>query len=138
MEPMQVIRGRSKQGRSQGSMGCKVEDPYSLHVTPPPPPPLPPRGGGATPQVLGRQLPPPPLPLLPLGGLRPTVSCQRCRTHESMGAKGARRSMGTKGTRRKFCPLCTTLSLNPTLTLTPTPTLSLVLTPHVPLPYPYT
>ena len=36
--------------------------------------------GGATPLVLGRQLPPPPR------GLRPTVSCQRCRPQASMGA----------------------------------------------------
>ena len=69
--------------------------------------------------------------LQPPRGLRPTLSCQRCRPSESMGAEGTQRSMGTKGTRRKFCPFCT-LSLNPTMTLTPTPTLSLVL--HLPLP----
>ena len=40
--------------------------------------------GGATPRVLGRQLPLPPPP--PPRGLRPTVSCQRCRPQASMGA----------------------------------------------------
>ena len=75
--------------------------------------------------------PPPPA----LGRLRPTVSCQRCRHQQSMGAKAARSATGTKGARRKFCPICTsTLTLNPTLTLTPTPTLSLVLTLHLHLP----
>ena len=56
--------------------------------------------------------------LIALGGLRPTLSCPRCRPQESMGAKGARCSMGTKAARRK----------------TPTPTLSLVLTLPLPLP----
>ena len=56
-------------------------------------------GGGGTPRVLGRQLPPP--PPLPRG-LRPTVSCQRCRPQESMGAEGARCSMGTKAAQRKI------------------------------------
>ena len=41
--------------------------------------------GGATPRVLGRQLPLPPPPPPPRG-LRPTVSCQRCRPQASMGA----------------------------------------------------
>ena len=45
-----------------------------------------------------RQVPPPPPPQ---GGLRPTVSCHRCRPQESMGVKGARRSMGSKAARRK-------------------------------------
>ena len=41
------------------------------------------KGGGATPRVLGRQLPfPPPPPR----GLRPTLSCQRCRPQASTGA----------------------------------------------------
>ena len=38
----------------------------------------------------------------PLGGVRPTVSCQRCCPQESTGAKGARRSMGTKAAQRKL------------------------------------
>ena len=50
--------------------------------------------GGQTP---GTPTTPPP----PLGGLRPTVSCQRCRLQESMGVEDARRSMGIKGARRK-------------------------------------
>ena len=41
-------------------------------------------------------------PPLPLGGIWPTVSCQRCRPQASMGAKGARRSMDTKGALRKI------------------------------------
>ena len=61
---------------------------------PPTPPTHPHRGGGATPRVLGRQLP---LPPPPPRGLRPTVSCQRCRPQSSMGAKGARCYMNTKG-----------------------------------------
>ena len=40
-------------------------------------------GGGATPRVLGRQLP---LPPPHLGGVRPTVICQRCCPQASMGA----------------------------------------------------
>ena len=81
-------------------------------------------GGGSA----GPRTPTPP----PLGGLRPTVSCQRCRPQASMGAKGARRSMNTKGAIRKICQLCTpTISLNPTRTLTPTPTLSLLRTLHL-------
>ena len=42
--------------------------------------------------------PPPPPPR----GLRPTVSCQRCRPEASMGAEGARCYMNTKGALRKI------------------------------------
>ena len=41
---------------------------------------------------------PPPPPK----GLRPTVSCQRCRTQVSMGTKGARCSLNTKGSLKKI------------------------------------
>ena len=65
-------------------------------------------GGGATPRLLGHQLPPPPR------GLRPTVSCQRCRPQASMGAKGAQRCMNTKGALRKILSI-----LHPNIILKP-------------------
>ena len=54
---------------------CSLLNVHSAHALVP---------GGAIPRVLGRQLPLPPPP--PLRGLRPTVSCQRCRPQASMGA----------------------------------------------------
>ena len=71
-------------------------------------------GGGGTPWVLGRQLPLPPPP--PPMGLRPTVSCQRCRPWASMGAEGTQRSMGTKGARRQSLS-----TLHPNTILKPNP-----------------
>ena len=68
-------------------------------------------GGRATLRVLGRQLPPP-----PLGGLQLTVSCQRCRPQEYMGAEGAQRCMGTKAAQRKILS-----NLHPNTILKPNP-----------------
>ena len=58
--------------------------------------PCPRRGGDSA----GPRTPPPPPP--PPRGLQPIVSCQRCRTLVSMGAKGARRTRNTKSARRKI------------------------------------
>ena len=60
---------------------------------------IPPGGGGEGGDAVGPGTPTTPPP--PRGGLRPTVSCQRCRPRESTGAKGARRSLNTKGAQRK-------------------------------------
>ena len=53
-------------------------------------------GGGAGGDSTGPRTPTTPPPL---GGLRPTVSCQRCRPQESTGAE---RYMGTKAARGEF------------------------------------
>ena len=69
----------------------------------------PPGGGGgdsAAPRT--PTTPPPPR------GLRPTVSCQRCRPRASMGAKGTRRYMNTKGALRKILS-----TLHPNIILKP-------------------
>ena len=54
-------------------------------------------GGGRLYGSQDANYPPP-----PPRGLRPTVSCQRCRPQASMGAKSARRFMNTKGALRKI------------------------------------
>ena len=74
--------------------------------------------GGLTPRVLGQQRPPPP----------------QGASVQHVAAKGAslRSTWVLKAREGIVCPLCTPISLNPTLTLTPNPTLSLVL----PLPLP--
>ena len=90
-----------------------------------------PRGGGATPRVLGRQLPlapPPPPPR----GLRPTVSCQRCRPQASMGGEGARCYMSTKGALRKILS-----NLHPNTILKPSVDSNTHLQPSA-YSYPYT
>ena len=65
-------------------------------------PVLPPSGhhGGCGSAGLGHNPPPPPPPPLPATprGLRPTVSCQRCRPKEPMGSEGAQLSTSTRTT----------------------------------------
>ena len=63
-----------------------------------PKPPHPGGGDSAGPGTPTTPAPPPPPPR----GLRPTVSCQRCRPKASMGAEGARCYMNTKGALRKI------------------------------------
>ena len=68
------------------------------------------RGGGGGDSTAPRTPTTPPPPR----GLRPTVSCQRCRPQASMGAKGARHCMNTKGASRKILP-----TLHPNIILKP-------------------
>ena len=72
-------------------MGFAVD---ALCITPPSLTPA--RGGGGLRRSKDANYPPPPR------GLRPTVSCQRCRPQASMGGKGTRCSMNTKGALRKI------------------------------------